>query len=339
MSEEGAEVISEWKEPRMKDGQRFVGLAASGSGIYTCTSNGALRRAKPTPESEEPVSDVASLPMRLCEWRLASNEEAFAYAGDEVELSIWNTEKTFSKESTEAASISDSSKKRKRNDELLPGEIWRAKNLPNDHLNLRQPVRNTSLAYIQPSTSASQHHLLVGTQFGDIRRYDTRAARRPVANWKGIGKVGAISVIEKGCSEHEAFAADSGSNLYALDLRNGKVAYTYKGISGAITSFAPRPSFLASVGRDRFLRLHSTFSPSAELGQHQANKGEVLDKLYMQVVPTAVVADPNNLVNLTLDKNVDDEAGDEGDEDVWDQMEDVESDTESRQKGKKSKQT
>lgn len=73
--------------------------------------------------------------------------------------------------------------------------------VPNDGLSLRQPVYNTSFTYLQPSASASQQHLLAGTHYGHVRRYDTRAARRPVADWKGIGKVGGIRTVEKGLVE------------------------------------------------------------------------------------------------------------------------------------------
>lgn len=158
--------------------------------------------------------------MRLADWRLSPDEKTFAYAGDEVELSVWDTEKAFAAEqpSQENTPSNEGSKKRKRADQLLLGESWRAKNvrcylsssflpllkiciplkLPNDNLNLRQLVRNNCLAYLQPS---GQPQLLVGTQFGDVRRYDTRAARRPVSNWKGIAKVGGIGVVEKGLAE------------------------------------------------------------------------------------------------------------------------------------------
>lgn len=74
--------------------------------------------------------------------------------------------------------------------------------LPNDDLNLRQPVRNTALAFLQqPPQTASRQHILVGTQLGDVRRYDTRAARRPVANFTGIAKVGGIGSVEDGTHE------------------------------------------------------------------------------------------------------------------------------------------
>jgi ribosome biogenesis protein NSA1 len=42
---------------------------------------------------------------------------------------------------------------------------------------------------------------VTGTQDGDVRRYDTRAARRPVANWKGLAKSGSVRRVEKGLSE------------------------------------------------------------------------------------------------------------------------------------------
>lgn len=34
-----------------------------------------------------------------------------------------------------------------------------------------------------------------------MRRYDTRAGRRPVSNWFGLGKMGGITLVEKGMSE------------------------------------------------------------------------------------------------------------------------------------------
>ncbi|KAK7693617.1 hypothetical protein QCA50_003186 [Cerrena zonata] len=327
ITDESSSVVSEWKETRLREGQRYVGLASSSSGIFTCTSNGALRLTKP---GDDLTLETAVLPMRLSEWRLSPDEKTFAYAGDEVELSIWDSERAFTAKQLDAQennSSNEASKKRKRVDQLLPGELWRAKNLPNDNLNLRQPVRNNCLTYLQPS---NQPQLLVGTQFGDVRRYDTRTARRPVSNWKGIAKVGGIGVVEKGLAEHEVFVADHGCNLFSLDLRNGKIAYGYKGIAGAITSVAPAPNFLASVGQDRFIRLHSTFPLPKEAGQQQEHKGDILDKAYAKVVPTVIVIDPRN--SVLEDEEV--AGGDEEEEeDIWEEMEDAESDVEGKGRG------
>lgn len=118
--------------------------------------------------------------------------------------------------------------------------------MPNDSLGLRQPIRITSLTYLS-SSSGSNHHLLTGTQLGSVRRYDSRVARRPVSDWK-VAKVGGIATLEQGFNAQyvfftyihvqgssrnvsEAFVSDNGSNLLALDLRNGHVSYSYKGLS------------------------------------------------------------------------------------------------------------
>lgn len=74
--------------------------------------------------------------------------------------------------------------------------------VPNDSLSLRQPVHVTSLSYLSPSTEGlSTTHLISGTNDGHVRRYDTRAARRPVADWRSIAKTGAIKVVEDGHAE------------------------------------------------------------------------------------------------------------------------------------------
>jgi ribosome biogenesis protein NSA1 len=190
-------------------------------GIYSCTSGGALKITTVVNQGEASPTQLASLPSRLRDWHLSSDEETFCYGGDEVDLSVWNTTRAFAPPPEDRSATS--SKKRKRGGDLFPGEIWRAKNVnappplfpnfwqltesfghgqvPNDYLGLRQPVRITSLTYLSPSTSTSHHHILTGTQLGDVRRYDTRAARRPTADWKGIGKIGGVKVVEKGLEE------------------------------------------------------------------------------------------------------------------------------------------
>ena len=106
-----------------------------------------------------------------------------------------------------------------------------------------------------------------------------------------------------------------------------------------MTSVAPAQSYMASVSQDRFLRLHSTFGPPAEAGKNQDHKGEVLDKLYMKVVPTVVVWDGST----DASESTPDEE-DEGVDDVWDAMQAAEDDSEDeeksgRRKDKKSRNT
>ncbi|KAJ7685136.1 hypothetical protein DFH06DRAFT_1157559 [Mycena polygramma] len=330
-------ISEQWKETRLKADQSYVGLQATDRGVYTCTSNGALRLVPAGAKEKRPI--LGCLPSRLCAWRIDSGQTTFAYGGDEVEPSVWSTEKALT---AEPASSSDSSCTKRKRDALFPGEIWRAKNIQNDGLGLRQPVRITSLAYL--STSTTLPNLLTGTQFGDLRRYDTKAARRPVSNWKGVGKVGGINVIEKGLAEHEVFVSDRGSNLFALDMRNGRVIYSYKGftmivhiglhllngllgLSGAVTSIAPSPSILVSTALDRYCRIHTSFPPPAEAGQSQDNKGQVMEKLFMTSVPTVVAWDGVHSATLNPEPVADDD-------DVWEEMENVE-DSDDESKGRK----
>ena len=67
--------------------------------------------------------------MRLSEWRLSNDGCSFAYGGEEVETSVWDTEKAFAPKEPSPESHAVEIKKRKRGDQLLPGEVWRAKNV------------------------------------------------------------------------------------------------------------------------------------------------------------------------------------------------------------------
>ena len=113
---QGLDTIREWTEPRLKPAQRFVGLAASSAyvifflilrrhrgqllnqfsrGVYSCTSNGALRLTPLSSHVDAEPSRTAVLPMRLYSWRLAPDGTTFSYGGDGVELSVWDIEAAF----------------------------------------------------------------------------------------------------------------------------------------------------------------------------------------------------------------------------------------------------
>jgi ribosome biogenesis protein NSA1 len=132
-----------------------------------------------------------------------------------------------------------------------------------------------------------------------------------MADWKGIGKVGGVKVVEKGLADHEAFVADGGSNIFALDLRVGKAIYGYKGIAGAVNSIAPAQNHLASTSLDQATRIHSTFPP-ADLGARQEKRGEVLHKIHLNTIPTVVVWDQSSLPVVAPDID--------GDDDVWESL-------------------
>ncbi|OAX35010.1 hypothetical protein K503DRAFT_697700, partial [Rhizopogon vinicolor AM-OR11-026] len=307
-----------WKETRIRADQSFIGFAASGRSIFSCTTNGALLMSTLKDDNSGVSHKLAALPSRLCDWRLSHDRQTFAYGGDEVEVSVWDTERAFASPSESAATgtPANGGKKRKQSDTLFPGEVWRAKNVQNDFLGLRQPVHNTCLTYISPSTSASQHHLLAGTRLGDMRRYDTRAGRRPIAVFQGIGKIGGVRTVEKGFSEHEVFVSDHGSNVYAIDLRSGNIAYGYKGLSGTASSLAVCPTHLASASIDRYIRIHSVVPLPDKVGQHLDKKGTVLERVFVTTIPTVTIWDQEQVAEPVSDEEQ------EG-EDIWEGMKNV----------------
>lgn len=161
------------------------------STVYTCTSNGTLRRTKlPQVESEQSPS-LSSLPMRLCEWRLSEDARTFAYGGEEVELSLWDAEKAFSERPPVAAPASADPKKRKRGDQLLPGELWRAKNVSFEQCCFarRSPTRTAGLqrsigppavrAQYRPYIFATVLQSLSPTSTGWYRQRKREAVRYP----------------------------------------------------------------------------------------------------------------------------------------------------------------
>ncbi|KDN51532.1 hypothetical protein RSAG8_00077, partial [Rhizoctonia solani AG-8 WAC10335] len=297
--------LSSWNETRIKASDRFIGLyAVAKKGWLTCTNNGRLRLSSSFTESTDsdpPANLVASLPMRLNDIRLSPSCSSLAYGGEEVDLS----------------------KRKKGKNELMYAEVWRAKQLPNDPQGLSPtppPVHITSLSFIQGSELTNQQssfHIITGNKNGALRRFDTRASRRPVANWENIAKTGGIRNVEPGRNEYELFVSDNGSSLSSIDVRNGKICYSYKGMSlglpSAATSFTPiSKSYLASVSLDRVFRLHTVYSPPPQANAQQLKKGAVIGQEFLKSTPIAAAWDG-------FESQVTVAEGDE--EDVWEGME------------------
>jgi ribosome biogenesis protein NSA1 len=141
------EVLAKWNEPRLGE-NKFIGLSLDDryygriifslqfhlsvpsvcSAVFSCTSNGILRKASFNTGSLQTI-DSTSLPRRLCDWRMSDDRETFAYGGDEVDLSIWSAELAWQPKPETSTLSGSSSKKRKRGDDLFPAEIWRARNV------------------------------------------------------------------------------------------------------------------------------------------------------------------------------------------------------------------
>lgn len=74
------------------------------------------------------------LPMNLTSLRPSTDGKTFAYAGKEVDVSLWDVERGFASTAAAGSATDAADKKRKLGakggkDALMEGEIWRAKNV------------------------------------------------------------------------------------------------------------------------------------------------------------------------------------------------------------------
>lgn len=135
--------------------------------------------------------------------------------------------------------------------------IWQAKNVKNDKLDLRVPVWIRDMQFL-----ASEHakELVTVSSYGHIRIYDTRTARRPVLASKH-GELPIKRVLAVPGSSREIIFSDTMGGMFHMDLRSmDKIAGMYKGfVGGAVEDMcvdAAHPDLVASVGIDRYMRVH-----------------------------------------------------------------------------------
>lgn len=154
------------------------------SGTVSALTSGLLT-FHPSSGSSSSSRSVSSPLACLASTSLAPNQ--FALGGKEVDISIWDVERTFT--SSSDSPMVDDGKRKKNAPE--PGQIWQAKNMPNNYLKLRPPVHHLALSWLN-----SPNALVSGTKMGTVRRFDTRQ-RKPVADWK-VAREGGVACLIPG---------------------------------------------------------------------------------------------------------------------------------------------
>lgn len=106
--------------------------------------------------------------------------------------------------------------------------------------------------------------------------------------------------------------------MYSIDLRTGGILYSYKGISGAVTSISPlSTTHMVSTSFDRYCRIHTVVPPPSRPGSNLERRGGIIEKTYLTSVPTVIVWDQQKTSKTTIDDNTLEH------DDLWDQMEHV----------------
>lgn len=159
-------------------------------------------------------------------------------------------------------------------------EVWRAKNVPHDTLNMRVPVFDKDGDWMDSST------IVTSTAFGQIRLYDIRGPRRPIfdisltdeiARNNGITKIQQITRrdndISLNCvrcnvhSQDNIIVSSNRGDMYSVDVRlatkehKGHVLGRFKGIQGSVRDIKIDENIENTVfatGLDRFVRAYNT---------------------------------------------------------------------------------
>ncbi|KAG0374235.1 WD repeat-containing protein 74 [Mortierella sp. AD032] len=344
---EAGVVVTEFKHTLGKEGKVdtvFVGLFANSESIITCTNTGRLVVQSIADQSKTTVLEVGK---DICRMRVHPREHHIvATGGKEQELTLWDL-KALCKDTTEE--IPEPVKKGKKNkkaaaaptpvpekkaegsevrykskDILGNGQLFKAKNVKNDYLDLRVPVWNTDLQFLNQYDTS---RIAVGTRNHQIRVYDLKGgARRPAIDAE-VGEMPVVAMTN-GKDGSEIVFSDTVTNVYSVDTLTGAIIGQYKGFTGVTTALATFTPFedastthLVTVAMDRCLRVHE-----------MSKTRNLLHKVYLKQRMTAVVVGeyaPYEPVEDEEDGDAsskkkrfggDDNDDDENDDDLWESM-------------------
>ncbi|KAJ2782889.1 Ribosome biogenesis protein nsa1 (NOP7-associated protein 1) [Coemansia interrupta] len=267
------------------NGRNYVGLGAGKEGFVSCSNMGEVRFQR---FEDANSAGMMKLPVGVVKMRSHKDKfTLFAAGGHEQELSIWDAETACSGDSYL---------------EPVSEPLFRSQNVEDDWLGLRVPVWITDMQFLDANTTNPQ--MAVSTGHKHIRIYDTKAQRRPVHSWE-IGKNPILHTLASHVKP-ELFISDNLGNMQQLDLRNGKIVGSYKGIAGAVADMALSEDGkkVAEVGLDRFLRVYEA-----------DGMRRMLHRAYIKQRVTAVVWDwdVKDIDQVDIDR--------QETEDIWESME------------------
>jgi len=128
---------------------------------------------------------------------------------------------------------------------------FRSRNVPHDYLDMRRPV------WVSAAKFRTEATLLIGTKHRQLRAYDVRAQRRPVAEFENVTRhaVRQLAILD----DHSALVADVAGSVQTVDLRTMRVKARYPGPAGSVRGLATHPVaptlLFAAAGLDRHVHL------------------------------------------------------------------------------------
>ncbi|KAG9066394.1 WD repeat-containing protein 74 [Linnemannia hyalina] len=342
-------VTTEFKHTLGKEGKIdtvFVGLFASSESVITCTSTGRLVVQSIADHSKTTVLEVGK---DICRMRVHPREHHIvATGGKEQELTLWDLKALIKDPAAEEETPEPATKKGKKNskkaapaptpapakgepevrykskDILANGQIFKAKNVKNDYLDLRVPVWNTDLQFLNQYDTS---RIAVGTRHHQIRVYDVKSgARRPAVDAE-VGEMPVVAMAN-GKDGSEIIFSDTVTNVYSVDTLTGAIIGQYKGFTGVATALATFNPFendsaahLVTVAMDRCLRVHE-MTKTRKLLHKVYLKQRMTAVVVGEYTPAEIAEDEEDGVVSSKKKRAEGGEGDddENDDDLWESM-------------------
>jgi len=291
---------------------KFVGLESHEGNVFAAIQKGVWGVLRPneagiwapaimTPMQLKKQQDCRQLRVNTS----ASNGVVVATGGLNEHLKLWDVN---------AAAKTD--------EEGGPKPFFTAKNVKNDWLNLQVRTCVQDIRFLPGSDQ-----VLTCTGYHQVRLYDPKTQRRPVVDFEsGEFPLTCMDVVPS--NTNHVIVGNTRGVMCQHDLRmKGRMVHGFKGFAGGLRDIRCHPSepLVASVGLDRFLRVHNV------VNHRITNKIYLKSRLNQCLFKTTLneglqlqggEGEEEEQVGKTTDEREEGE-GEGGEEDVWDQMETV----------------
>ncbi|KAI3403718.1 NSA1 [Candida oxycetoniae] len=248
-------------------------------------------------------------------------ENVFAYGGKENDLQIV--------ELYDAKVNSTIFKKEDYRLVFSPKTIFKAKNVKNDHLNLRVPIWITNVLFFSDKKEGSCKHynLITSTRYGQLRIYDTAHGRRPIKDFQ-VAEKPIVTLTFASEEENEVIVTDTHNMIakYSLTQIDDKAFKTNSASAGNIIK--PVPKLLGkftggNTGATFGVQIHEELATFAGLDRYlrvfDLDTRQVLAKVYLGVEASSllIIDDEDEEDEDQKRKREEEEAEDEQ---MWDQL-------------------
>lgn len=245
------------------------------------------------------------------------HENIIAYGGKEVDLKVLELHDE---------KINSSVFKKDYKKHFNPKVVFAAKNVKNDHLDLRIPIWITNILFFK-NDSKNNYKVLTSTHYGHLRIYDSTHGRKPMKNYQvSQDPILTLTFSDEGQKEVIITGPNSLIAKYSLTLIDEKAFKTNSATAGEIVKAVPKllgkytggntgasyavevlENVVAVAGLDRYLRVFDVESR------------ELLARVYLGVeVSSLIVLDDEDEEEEEVKRKR--EAEVEEDEELWNQL-------------------